>query len=282
MASYKVKLIAAMALALITARQAPAYNRIISLYSGHTDNIIALGGESHLIAVSKNDEPSRLENLPHIAPKSSAEVFIALKPDLVIMRTFNAKQNPELAGILNRAGIEVKLIDPPPWDNFEKYLYDLAPLIDEDPSAAAKQFSTVCDSLKSEVEKRKSGAAPKVFVEATAKELHTCAPDSWAAHLIALCGGENAAESAVPNRKGSAIAPWGLERTIATAADGLDVYIVQQGPMNRSTINDITSRSWYSILKNVNIVQMPEYELSRPSLLGLKNGGKKLIDVFYP
>ena len=281
MASRKVKCALAAALLLIAAAEASAYSRIISLYSGHIDNIIALGGEGTLIALPKNDEPRRLENLPRVPQKPGAETIIALRPDLVIMRTMNEKQNPGLSDVLKRAGIEVRLIDPPSWDGFEAYLRGLAPLIGTEPEEAAKKFADACSVISREAQNLKGEApSPKVFVEATAKELHTCAPDSWAAHLIALCGGENAAASATPNRKGSAVAPWGLERTMRTATE-LDVYLVQHGAMNRSTPEETASRPWASVLKGVRIAAIPEYELSRPSLLGLENGCGKLMEIFY-
>jgi len=260
-----------------------AYERIVSLYSGHTDNIIALGGQDKLVGVSQNDEPARLSGLPRFAPKASAEAILAVRPDLVLMRTMVEKQNPALKDVLERAGVAVLSIDPPSWDKFSAYLRELAPLIGVDPKAAALKYVDLCENIRQEaaIAWRMNKPSPSVFVEATAKELHTCAPDSWAAHLIKLAGGANAATGAEPLRTGSAIAPWGLERVMKTLSSGLDIYIVQHGPMNRSTPEQIDARPWSAALKKTKVVQVPEYLLSRPSLLGLEDGGKMLLKIFY-
>ena len=63
-----------------------AAKRIVSLYPGHTDNIVALGGEKRLVAVSKNDDDDMLPGLPRFSAKSGAEEILALKPDLVLTR----------------------------------------------------------------------------------------------------------------------------------------------------------------------------------------------------
>ena len=260
-----------------------AYERIVSLYSGHTDNIIALGGKDRLVGISKNDEPDRLPDVPRFAPKSGAEAILAVRPDLVLIRTMVEKQNPSLRSVLERAGVTVMSVDPPAWDGFASYLRTLAPLIGVDPQAAVLKFVELCDDIreKAAIEWRMDHPSPSVFVEATAKELHTCAPRSWAAHMIELAGGANAAQKAKPLREGSAIAPWGLERVMELLSSGLDVYLVQQGPMNRATRDDIASRPWGSALKKTKVVFIPEYLLSRPSLLGLKEGGDILLKIFY-
>lgn len=87
-------------------------------------------------------------------------------------------------------------------------------------------------------------------MEATAKELHTCSPDSWAAKLLELAGGRNAAPDARAIRKGSAIAPYGLERILKAAAAGnIDIYMIQQGTMNASNMKTLVSRPWYPAIK---------------------------------
>ncbi len=268
--------------ALSAGAQAAGFERIISLYSGHTDNIIALGGASRLVALSKNDEPERLPNLPHLPLKANAESLLALSPDLVLSRNFSAAQNPGLYEILERAGVKVIFLDPPLWEDFPNYLHRIAELIGADPDEAAMRFKNLCAALHDEAEARRGGKnVPRVFVEATAKEIHTCAPQSWAANLIGLVCGTNAAASAVPARVGSSVAPWGVERAATLAASGLDVYLVQWGLMNGATLEEVLSRPWADALCGVKVARIPEYELSRPSLLGLKAGGMRLIEIFY-
>ena len=276
------KIFASFLTAAVLALPACAYERIISLYAGHTDNIIALNGASKIIGTSSNYDPQRLPGIPRFPMKADAEALLALKPDLVLMRTLVEKKNPELRGILERAGVKTLLIDPPSWEEFKDYLKQLAPLIDIAPEAAIKLFDDTCEGIGTEAERRRgTRARPSVFVEATSKELHTCSPHSWAAHLIELAGGKNAAADALPIRAGSAIAPWGLERILRLLSAGLDVYLVENGPMNATTLEDLKKRFWAQALSSARIGVVPEYDLARPSLLGLREGGMKLIELFY-
>ena len=82
-------------------------------------------------------------------------------------------------------------------------------------------------------------------------------------------------------REGSALAPWGLERVLKLLEDGLDVYLVQQGAMNASTLEAVRARPWAGALERTRLAAMPENLLSRPSLLGLERGGRLLMDVLY-
>ena len=141
-----------------------AYERIVSLYPGHTDNIVALGGQSRLVGLSKSDDPSRLPELPRFALNVGAEALLALKPDLVLTRTLVEKQNPELRGVLERAGVPVMLVDPPSWDGFVAYLRALAPLIGVAPQAAEAQFAQACDEIRQTaagVPRRPSSSKPR-------------------------------------------------------------------------------------------------------------------------
>ena len=72
-----------------------------------------------------------------------------------------------------------------------------------------------------------------------------------------------------------------LERVLKTINSGLDVYLVQQGPMNAADEASLRARPWSSALANVRTAVVPEYCLSRPSLSGLKEGGAMLIKIFY-
>ena len=78
----------------------------------------------------------------------------------------------------------------------------------------------------------------------------------------------------------TAVAPWGLEKILASAGD-IDVYIVQQGPMNAADAESVKKRSWFAALRNARLALMPEALLSRPSLLGLERGGAMLIKILY-
>lgn len=268
------------ALAAVPAR-AGNYARIVSLYPGHTDNVMALGAGAKLVGISENDNDGLLPGVPRFSMKAGPEALLALRPDLVLTRTLADSQNPELRKILERAGVRVEVIDPPKWDEFEQYLRKIAELVGTPPDDAVAELAKIRAGIRVEAEKRSRGRRPLVFVEATSRELHTCSPDSWAAHLVELAGGVNAAAQAKPLRSGSSIAPWGLERVLKTINSGLDVYLVQQGPMNASDETSLRARPWSGALVGVRTAVVPEYLLSRPSLSGLKEGGAMLIKIFY-
>ena len=256
--------------------------RVVSLYPGHTDNVVALGGEGLLVGISENDEPGLLPGLPRFSPKAGAESLLAVKPDVVLTRGLVERMNPNLSAVLSRAGVRVEVLDPPEWEGFADYLRALARILDRDPEAGVRRLDALRAEIASEAESKRAGRpAPRVFVEAVGRELHTCAPGSWAARLVELAGGVNVAADAVPLRAGSALAPWGLERVLKTASGGLDVYLVQQGAMNASTAKDVLRRPWAGALSNVRVAEIPESALSRPSLLGLERGGTMLIGIFY-
>ena len=254
--------------------------RIVSLYPGHTDNIVALGAGDRIVGVSRSDDPELLPTVPRLPPKVGAEEILALKPDVVFSRSLIERLNPHLSSVLERAGISVYVIDPPSWEGFEGYLLQLAEILGTDPEAARLKLIVSRETIA-----RNAALAgtkpPKVFLEATSKELHTCAPDSWAAHLIQLAGGVNAAENAAPLREASPLASWGIERVLHVGGQGLDVYLVQQGAMNAVTLDEVRGRSWFRAFKNVRLEAIPESCLSRPSLPGLEKGGKILLYIFY-
>ena len=251
--------------------------RVISLYPGHSDNICALGGSEMLVALSENDDADLLPELPRISLRSGAERVLAMKPDIVITRSFAVRINPNMYDILERSGVRVINIDPPEWDDFPHYLTTLAQVLGLNPDSALRKLDGIISRIKSHVPAKTS---PRVFLEATGREIHTCSPESWAARVIALAGGVNIASDAKPLREGSAIASFGAERVLNNA-QSLDVYIIQTGAMNTSTLSDFSAREWSRALVNVKVCEIPERYMSRPSLLGLERGGELLLKALW-
>ncbi|MBQ7219506.1 MAG: ABC transporter substrate-binding protein [Synergistaceae bacterium] len=230
-----------------------------------------------LIALSENDDADLLPDLPRVSLRSGAERLLALRPDIVITRSFAVRLNPNMYDVLKRSGVKVIVIDPPEWEDFTEYLMTLAESLSLDSASALRKFADIISGIRERVPSRK---APRVFLEATSRELHTCSPDSWAAKLIAIAGGINIASSAEPLRPGSAVAPFGVERVLENAGN-LDVYIIQTGAMNASHAEDFRAREWSGALGNVKVCEIPERYISRPSLLGLERAGELLLKALW-
>ena len=160
------------ALAAVPAR-AENYARIVSLYPGHTDNVVALGAGAKLVGISENDNEGLLPGVPRFSMKAGPEALLALRPDLVLTRTLADSQNPELKKVLERAGVRVEVIDPPTWDGFEQYLRKIAELAGTSPDAAVAELAKARAEIRAAAEKSSRGRRPLVFVEATSRELHT-------------------------------------------------------------------------------------------------------------
>lgn len=270
--------------------------RVISLYPGHSDNIFAMGG--NLVALSENDDDDLLPDLPRVSLRSGAERILALRPDIVVTRPFAERINPNMYDVLRRSGVKVISIDPPKWDVFPEYLITLAESLNLNPINGISRLNSILEGSESqtqisadkcklntskivynsESESTKTNR-PRVFLEATSRELHTCAPDSWPARLIALSGGVNIASDAKPLRPESTIAPYGVERVLMNA-ESIDVYIIQTGAMNPATVNSFKAREWSSALSHARVYEIPERYISRPSLLGLEKGIKILRQIF--
>ena len=163
------------ALAAVPAR-AENYARIVSLYPGHTDNVVALGAGAKLVGISENDNEGLLPGVPRFSMKAGPEALLALRPDLVLTRTLADSQNPELKKVLERAGVRVEVIDPPTWEGFEQYLRKIAELAGTSPDAAVAELAKARAEIRAAAEKSSRGRRPLVFVEATSRELHTCIP----------------------------------------------------------------------------------------------------------
>jgi len=257
---------------------APA-KRIVSLYAGHSENILVLGGGGRLVGIAEGDDPALFPGAVPLPVRSDAERILALAPDLVITRPLVESVNGGVLRAIERSGIPVFSLSPPLPGTMEHYLSRLGLLLGVED--AGRLWKELLVALHADAEiPRGTISRPRVFLETTGKGLRTCSPSSWAAFLIAVAGGVNAADSAVPSRPESPLAPWGEERLLDLAANGLDVYLVQVGPMNPVDRGDVLSRPWISGLTGAKIALVPEEMISRPSLLRMGDAVGMLRSLF--
>ncbi len=251
--------------------------RIVSLYAGHTENLIAIGARKNLVAASVTDDKKIVGDLPRLPLKPGVEQILALRPDLVLVRSMQANAQMPLFERLESLGVPVLVLDPPSWGEFAPYL------------ALLGRLSGYEDGAKSAAARAKklmaAGAKPPsvgVFLVVQGRTTSTCDPNSWAAHVMALAGGRNVATGAKPTSPGSTIAPFGPERLLA--ADGeIEAIVLQQGAMNGTTAREFAADPRFARMRAVRasrVYDVSEADISRPSLLRLEASVKNLRKIF--
>jgi len=228
---------------------APA-ERIISLYSAHTENLFALGAESSLIGGSNSEVyPEEATRLPVYHYREDPEKVIAAMPDLVLVRPMIERVAPEYIEALERAGITVASLYPDTADEFEEYIRTLA-LITGTHEQAELLLADRAARIQAIAESVRDLPAVNVFVETSADPLRTITPDALAAVSITLAGGISVADDA-PDNPGSSMVEYPIEKLIEKA-DSIDVYVAQSGGMNKQVSEaDIYSRPGYMAIRAV-------------------------------
>jgi iron complex transport system substrate-binding protein len=153
-------------------------------------------------------------------------------------------------------------------DEFDDYIRCLALLTGRENEAEEKLiiFNNELNTIKAKGEKIKN--RQKVFLEVTSTEIRTAAEGSLPAMSIIFAGGENIAANAKAITKNSPVASFGIEELLKYA-DGIDVYIIQQGIMN-STANITMLRSRPALnaikaVRNGNVLFIEERIISSPT-----------------
>ena len=103
--------------------------RIISLYSAHTENLYYLGAGDRLIGAYKTSTfPPEAAFLERYDYNGDPETLIAAAPDLVIIRPFVRDKAPDYVRAIENAGITVVSLYPDRFDEFDDYIKKLASL----------------------------------------------------------------------------------------------------------------------------------------------------------
>ncbi len=259
--------------------------RIISLYSAHTENLFALGLDREIIGVGKSEAyPPRVVEKDVYDYGSDPEKVIAANPDLVLIRPFIKNSSPAFVEALEKAGINVVCLYPESYEEFVPYIEKLALL-----SGREEKAKELLDEFKGDIERISQitgSIEPKVrvYFESTETQYRTVTPDSIAAHAVEYAGGINIASDAKAVREGSSIASYGIERILEKAGD-IDVYVAQRGAMNSGgTPHGIQTRPGFYAIKAVKegrIYNIDEKLVSSPTFRFSK-GVKELARMFYP
>jgi iron complex transport system substrate-binding protein len=258
--------------------------RIISLYSAHTENLLALGLDAEIIGVSTTETDPAVKDKQVFDYRADPEKVLAAQPDLVIIRPFIKQSHPDFVKTLEQANIKVVCLYPEKFEEFDSYIKKLAILTgreqqaDEKLAAFHAKLNQVADrTAKAPVKKQ-------VYFEATATEYRTITPDSMPGTVLKLAGGINVAGDAQPVKAASSIAAYGSERLLMKA-DTIDVFLAQRGPMNPGvTPENIKQRPGFDKIKAVRENQVfiiDERMVSSPTFR-LAEGVEQLAKLIYP
>ena len=259
------------------------FQRIVSLYGAHTENLFELGAKNQIIGVSRNEVyPPEALDKPVFSYHDDPEKFLASRPDLVLIRPMIDRGYPQLILRLEENGITVISLQPSSVDQLRMYWRILGHLTGK--QEQAQSMVSRFDTAVADYKVKGSAIKPKkrVYFEAIHSKMKTFSPESMSIFALETAGGINIAQDAKPVRRTN-IAAYGKER-IMSHANQIDVYLAQYGQMNRPTIAMIKAEPGFSAIKairNDEIYLIDEMIVSRPTLR-LLEGIQVIAGILYP
>ncbi len=261
------------------------FARIISLYSAHTENLCSLGGKALLVGIGSGDDyPPTIHHKPSLSYRDDPEKFIALRPDLVLIRPMIERSYPEFIKKLRNAGISVFSLQPNTIEEIFSYWRTLGTLAGREQEAEAmiSAFTARLAKIAKRLETIKPEDRPKVYFESIHSKSKTFALDSIAAYVLEQAGGNNLATDAEQVRETN-IATYGKERLLSRGEE-IDIFVAQQGKMNPVDDKIIREEPGYQAIRAVRegkIILIAEALVSRPTLRIL-DGIEQLNLALYP
>jgi iron complex transport system substrate-binding protein len=262
------------------------FQRIISLYGAHTENLFSLGLEAEIIGVSRHEAyPPAVVTKKVFSYRDDPEKFLAARPDLVLIRPMIARGYPQFVQRLEKSHITVVSLQPANVREMYVYWQILGVLTGKRARAEGiiVNFKKTAAELRSLTENLP--LKKQVYFEAIHSKMKTFTPDSMAIFALETAGGVNVAGDAKQVRRTN-IAAYGKERILAKA-DRIDVYLAQYGAMNRPTVEMIKKEPGFSAIravKNNEIYIIDEMIVSRPTmrlLTGIYEIGSKLYPEIF-
>ncbi|MCI5195614.1 MAG: ABC transporter substrate-binding protein [Candidatus Electrothrix sp. AW5] len=258
-----------------------AYQRIISLYGAHTRNLIDMGAGAQVVAIGRSDQ--QLPDLPQLSFRDDPERLLALKPDLVLIRPMLSRAYPQMVERLEENRVAVVSLQPTSVHEMFRYWENLGVLSghQREASQMIARFGAGLGAITQQVEHIPAAQRKKVYFEAIHKRMKTFAPESMAMFVLEAAGGINVAKDAVQVRK-SNIAAYGKER-ILSKAKKIDIFLAQEGRMNKVTAEMIRNEPGFQVIKAVQdnqIFLVDEKLVSRPTM-GLLEGITQVFTVLY-
>ena len=262
---------------------AKPYNRIISLYGAHTENLFSLGLDQEIIGVTRHESyPQQALTKPVFSYHDDPEKFLAARPDLVMVRPMIDRGYPQFVTRLEKSGITVVSLQPATVSEMFEYWKILGVLTGR--QAQAAEMISYFQSVNAQIRALTSSIAvkKKVYFESIHRKMKTFSPDSMAIFALETAGGINVANDAKPIRNTN-IAQYGKERILSHASE-IDVYLAQSGAMNPPSVAMIKDEPGFKAIKAVNnhqIYIIDEQIVSRPTLR-LLEGIREIGKILYP
>jgi len=259
------------------------FERVISLYGAHTENLFAMGAGPLVIGVTRHDRyPSAVHEKSVFSYHDGLERFLAAAPDLVMIRPMIDRGYGPLIRGLEKHGITVVSLQPGSVEEMYAYWLVLGQMTGrqdqaETMIAAFQQAVTAFRALTASIPVRK-----RVYFEAIHKRMKTFTPGSMPIFALEAAGGLNVAADAAQVRTTN-IAFYGKERILSRAGD-IDVYLAQRGVMNQPTLEMIRKEPGYGLIKAVRENQVfiiDETIVARPTWR-LLHGINTIGNLLYP
>lgn len=233
--------------------------RIISLYGAYNEILASMGLANRLIARTKVDvTPDLIRSLPSIGThmRPNIEAVLGLEPDLIIQGA-GRSQAMMPVNQLRRQGLNVAVFNPTTFDQLFDVINRLGVLTGEH-----KRAQNLISSMKHKLDQVKNAVKhaqkiPKVFFEVRYPNLLGAGRKSIVNDVIEHAGGSNCITL---DKK---LVRLNMEALVACNPD---VYVVQQGPMNRNP-SQATQRPHFHILKAIKagkVLVVDEQMFSRP------------------
>lgn len=242
------------------------FKRIISLYGAHTENLYHLDLEDAIVGVSINDTfPAQVEQKLKFSYHDDPEKFLALMPDLVLIRPMIDNGYPKLVDRLEKSGITVVSLQPSGIQEMYDYWLTLGRLTGREPQAEQMiaDFTRKIDRIKTVTQK--IHPKKKVYFQAIHTRMKTFTPGAMPIFALETAGGINVASDAKASRNTN-IAVYGKEQILAKASQ-IDVFLAQNGVMNAVSLEQIKKEPGFNIIKAIktnHVYIIDENIISRP------------------
>jgi iron complex transport system substrate-binding protein len=255
-----IKIIMFLTLFFITSAGS-AYERIIVLYAAVSPIVKELGAADKVIAVTRPDElfPQVPKVGSHLRP--NIELIKALKPDLIMAGSPRAFP-PALREKIN---VKVFYYDPHTIEDVVEKIRKMGKILEKEEEAEA-----LIEEMNKKIayivmpEKKLT-----VVYEVTAQPLKMAGRRHIITSVIAKAGGVNLIDI---EKKHVLMSP---EKIIELTPD---IYIYQQGPMNKNP-TDPLERPYFAPLTRTKTIKVKEIEFARPGI-NIFDALVKLNDLF--